>query len=180
MRRFAAALAAVGAIGLMLGGCSIFRTKDNRTCPVAGVLSDLDTVHEYRPGPGRDLTDLQFTAALGDVKGTCKYTAKGVDAEMTVVILGERGPALDRDTVEVEYFVAVTGPDNRVLNKEVFRTTLSFAGGRNRTGSGEELVETIPLPKGADGSLYRTEVGFQLTPEQVEINRRRRAGGSGK
>jgi hypothetical protein len=67
----------------------------------------------------------------------------------------------------------VTAPDQRVIAKQNFRTTLDFRDGRRRTGTSEELVERIPLPPKTDAGDYSIAVGFQLTPEQLEMNRRR-------
>jgi hypothetical protein len=176
MRRLAAALAASCVLVGSLAGCSLFRSKDTRACPRAGIVQDLATMPVYREGPTRDLTDLRYTASLAGLDGGCRFTSRGVEVDMTVAVIGERGPALERDTVDVEYFVAIAGPGQKVLNEETFRTTLDFHGGKTRTGSKEELVERIPLPKGADGEDYFIAVGFRLSPEQVEANRRKRGG----
>ena len=74
---------------------------------------------------------------------------------------------------ELEYFVAVTGPGDQILAKETFGTRLDFAG-RNRIGVAEELAQRIPLPSDSDPGSYAVLVGFQLTPEELADNRRRR------
>jgi hypothetical protein len=174
MRRFAAAVLAVGCLSIALGGCSVFRKKEARSCPTAGVVAELRRHQVYRDGPGRDLTDLRFTAGFGDVRGDCGYDRDNLDVELTVPVVAERGPALDVNSVDIEYFVAVTGPDRRILNKQPFHVRLDFSGGKNRANAIDELViDRIKLPKGVDGGAYAIEVGFQLTPQEVEENRRR-------
>jgi hypothetical protein len=174
MRRFAAAVLAVGCLSIALSGCSIFRKKEERNCPTAGVVGELRRMQSFRPGPSRDLTDVRFTAGFGDVKGDCAYGRNGADVDIIIPVIGERGPALDNDRVEIEYFVAVTAPDRHILNKRVFRTTLDFSGGKSRTSTTDELViDRIQVPKGVDGAGYLIEVGFQLSPQEVEENRRR-------
>lgn len=176
MRQFAAAVAIVGIAPALLAGCSLFRKEDDRSCPTAAIVRDLATVQKYRPGGGRDLTDVSLNAGLARLTGSCVYRSDGVEVEMKLAVIGERGPAFDGTAAPLEYFVAIAGPDHNIIAKQVFATTLDFSGGRNRTGSSEELVQRIPLPKGADGSLYSIAVGFQLTPEELEQNRQRRGG----
>lgn len=169
MRRFLALLA----LALVLSSCSSSR-KDPRACPRLGVVADAADLVRYRAGEGRDLTDQVFSARIGDVVGSCRFDKASANVDMRVSIVAERGPAMTRaDAAEVEYFVAVTGPGDQILAKETFRTRLDFAN-RNRTGVAEELSQRIPLPAGSDPAAYSILVGFQLTPEELSQNRRRR------
>lgn len=161
------------ALALVLASCSS-SPKDPRACPRLGVIADAAELVRYRAGDGRDLTDQLFSARLGDVVGSCRLDKASANVEMRVAIVADRGPAMTRpDEAEVEYFVAVTGPGDEILAKETFRTRLDFAN-RNRTGVAEELSQRIPLPAGSDPGAYSILVGFQLTPEELSDNRRRR------
>jgi hypothetical protein len=174
-------LAALGLASLVLASCGLFRPKDEdrRACPRAAIVGELAELQRYREGPGRDLTDVAVSAQIAGIDGDCTLGRNEVEVTMKVAIVGDRGPGLQGDAAEVEYFVAITAPDEtQPRAKQVFRTLLDFRGGRPRTGSSEELVEKIPLPgareKGAAG--WSILVGFQLTPEELEVNRRRRSG----
>jgi hypothetical protein len=167
-------LAAPLALTLALASCALFKKEETaRACPRLGIVADAAEMTQYRPGAGRDITDQLFTAKLADVSGSCRFDKASANVEMKVSIIAERGAAMREPGSEVEYFVAVTGPQDEILAKENFRTRLDF-GARNRTGSGEELTQRIPLPGSADPGTYAVLVGFQLSPEELAENRRRR------
>ena len=161
------------ALALLLSSCSWFRKDPPRACPRLGIVADAADLTRYRAGGGRDITDQLFTARIGDVAGDCRFDKASANIDMKVSILGERGAAMREPGADIEYFVAVTGPNDQILAKESFRTRLDFDG-RNRTGIAEELSQRIPLPADSDPSAYSVLVGFQLTPGELADNRRRR------
>jgi len=164
----------LAAVGLFLSGCSLFRNEEvARACPRLGIVADAAELVRYREGAGRDITDQLLTAKFSDVSGNCRYDKASANVDMKVSIVAERGAAMHEPGAEVEYFVAVTGPGDEILAKENFRSRLEF-GGRNRAGIVEELAQRIPMPSDTDGSGYSVLVGFQLTPEELANNRRRR------
>lgn len=167
MRRFLL-LALAGAT---LVGCSTAR--DEGSCPRLAILDDLNRVTKFREGPGRDLTDVAYTARLTKADGFCTAEKSGVKVEMKVSVVVERGPAATGNAVDLQYFVAIADANRRVLAKEVFPTRIPFDGNQRLAGSSEEIEERIPLPRGADPSDYSIVVGFQLTPDEIEYNRQR-------
>lgn len=161
------------ALALLLSSCSWFRKDPPLACPRLGIVADAADLARYRPGSGRDITDQLFTARIGDVAGNCLIDKASANIDMKVSIVAERGAAMADPGADIEYFVAVTGPGDQILAKETFRTRLDFAG-RNRSGVAEELSQRIPLPGDSDPADYAVLVGFQLTPEELADNRRRR------
>jgi hypothetical protein len=161
------------ALALLVSSCSWFRKEPPRSCPRLGIVADTAELTRYRPGTGRDITDQLFTAQLGDVAGGCRVDKASANVDMKVSIVAERGAAMTESGADIEYFVAVTGPGDQILAKETFRSRLDFAG-RNRTGIAEELSQRIPLAEGSDPGAYAILVGFQLTPDELADNRRRR------
>ena len=130
----------------------------------------------YRPGPGRDLTDVAYQVEMRDIAYECRYDfddeGDSVAIELNILIIAERGPAAEQDRVEVPYFAAVTNAARHILAKELFTVVLEFPGNAVRAQMVEELAQTIPFPPGADVSAYRSFVGLQLTPGQLEDLRR--------
>ena len=61
------------------------------------------------------------------------------------------------------------------LAKKVFDTEFEFEGNRNRIGATDELTQEIPLTSGDVGEDFDIFVGFQLSPEQLDYNRAKRA-----
>jgi hypothetical protein len=161
------------ALALALGACSLFGSDEPRACPRIGIIGDAAELTRYRAGDARDITDQLYTAQIADAIGTCRFDRASANVELRVALVAERGAAMTDQVAEIEYFVAVTGPEDDILAKENFRTALDFAG-RNRAGVAEELTQRIPMPEDADASRYSVLVGFQLTADELEENRRRR------
>jgi len=135
----------------------------------------------YRPGAGRDLTDVTFEVAIRDIAFECDYdfdgdTGDSVEVRFNILFVAERGPAAEDSRIEVPYFAAVTNANRRILGKKKFTVALEFEGNAVRSQVVEELAHTIPFPPGADGSSYKSFIGLQLTPGQLKDLRRERGG----
>lgn len=139
-------------------------------CPNVSVLAGAESVTQFRPGGGTGPSNVTARGLIGDFVGECTYSENSVVVDLDLPIIGATGPA-GGTTAAYEYFVAVLGPTNRLLGKEIFLTTIDFGD----TGNGavlEELEQVIPLPNGAaTGNRYSILVGFQLTPQQLQYNR---------
>jgi hypothetical protein len=179
------AAGAVLALAIPLAGCGSddtleeeaeqpqvrFVVPDDPTgCPRVVVLRDAAEEVQLRPG-GRDLTDMVARATFGQFDGGCEYDDTGVDVEVTLQLISELGPAATGRQAQFDYFVAVTDPQDVILAKEVFSTTIEFPEGRNVAGVTEELRQRIPLDRLATGPAYDIILGFQLTEDQLDYNR---------
>lgn len=142
------------------------------SCPKVAIVRDLQTVTQFRPGAGRDLTDVVSRAALVDYAGNCEYGSDGVTVNVNLFLVAERGPALQGEQAKYTYFVAMAKPgQDQPATKTTFDTTVDFPPGKNRAGNREELNPRIPLPKDVNAKDWNIFIGFQLTPEQLEYNR---------
>lgn len=159
---------------LFLGGCSLFQKDDPRTCPRLSILNEANRVVIYRDGPGRDLIDVRHEAQIGDISWSCKYSKEQVKVLAKISILAQRGPASTAPEAQFNYFVAVTESGRDILAKEVFQSTIPFPEGRTQAGVFEEIEEIIPLASESDGPNFEIIVGFQLSKDQLEYNRKRR------
>lgn len=164
-------LALLGAL-IPLAACG--STPDG-PCPRVGVLSDAAEVASFREGGGRDLGDLIVFGRLTNVASQCDYDEGELEAEVTLTLQAEIGPAAASGKQQLTYFVAVTETDRRVLAKEVFPLAIAFDDARVVTVRDTVEEVTIPLPAGRRGDSYEILVGFELTPEQLAYNRARRA-----
>ncbi len=162
-------------IALVAAGCGLFgKNVTQHPCPQAGILPEAATLTKFRPGPGRDLTDVLFEARLTNVATICKYDSKGVKVDMRLALVVERGPADRSRKAEFEYFVALPKFHPAPQGKEAFLMTAEFPGGQRRVRLGDEVELRIPLQAGLSAADYRIVVGFQLTKDELEFNRRRR------
>lgn len=138
-------------------------------------LRDAARLVDFR-GEGRDLTDTRYEVRIENTALACEIVEddgeRTVEAEMRILFAAEKGPASESDTVRFGYFVAVGDKDRNILRRREFPLALSLPGNQTRVRAVETISPTIPLRDGESGADYRVYVGFVLTPEQLEYNRR--------
>lgn len=164
-----------GALSL-LQGCGIFTTPaDSPACPRVAVLADAARIVKFKPGQGRDLTDVLYEGQFRDVNGTCAYDMRRghVDLDFSVDIEIARGPAETTRQVSIQYFVAVVDPNQNILGKEKFTSTFRFEGNANRAVITEDVSPRLPLQDVKLGPGYTVLLGFQLSAEELAYVRRR-------
>ena len=171
--RFVALVLASG----FLASCSMLGMGDDKEemtqlCPAASILGNAERVVQFKQGSGKDLIDVMFQAEIGKLNMSCRYLKGRVVTDISFELISERGPAARSRNGDFEYFVAISGPDGRVLAKETFHSKIAFAPNRRRAGILEEIEQSIPLRKDEGGGGYEILVGFQLTEEQMKFNRR--------
>jgi hypothetical protein len=175
MNYFRAGLGLAGAV-LLLTGCSVFsKPAPSPPCPRVTLVPDVGEWVGYREGNGRDITDIRYRATIVDAKGDCRYDGDRLSMDMTVTLYAERGPALaSREPADFEYFVALADPNRGVVSKAIFKGRVVFPAGQDRVSFPDEItIGPVRLPDRNLGPDYTVLLGFQLTPEQLEENRRR-------
>lgn len=145
-------------------------------CPDVRILAVTADLVQFRPGAGRDLTDVEFEVSTENLSGSCSYRRDGtqVEVDLSVTFIVERGPALQGNSVRFPYYIAIVTRDEQIRAKEVFDVDLTFQQGQRRIGVTENSRERIPLGDGEIGLDYQILVGLQLTEEQLAFNRRER------
>ena len=84
-----------------------------------------------------------------------------------------RGPAMRGRTETVPFFVAVV-EGQRILDKQVYRVAATFPANTDRVRITSDPVSlSLPIEPGRTGASYEVLVGFQLTPAELAMNRRR-------
>jgi len=142
-------------------------------CPRPSILRDGADLYRYRGG-GRDLTDLVLQGRITGLGGDCKRNGpKEVLATVSVGMDLTRGPAATSRTADVAYFVAVTDGD-QVLDKRVYPLRAEFSENTDRLRLSGDTVELhLPVTDTKTAASYQVTVGFQLTPTELDENRRR-------
>ncbi len=156
---------------LVFSGCSwlpFTASKPQQACPAAVILRPLANTAVFAPAAEPKPDNVAFYGVLSEVDRSCDYSADAVRVSLDVIIVGQRGPGAKSAAVDLNYFVAVTGPNQQILSKRPFSVRIGFAPDQIRAGVTDHIVETIPLGgrKGSDISLL---VGFQQTPQVVEF-----------
>ena len=125
----------------------------------------------FAPGAAKQPLGVAFYGILSDVGAKCDIGPDAVRARLDVVVIGERGPAAGKaDSLDLQYFVAVTGPDNAVLSKRSFPVHITLPGDARRAGVSDHIEETIALAGRSTNDLSIV-LGFQQNPEIVEFYR---------
>jgi hypothetical protein len=179
--RTARATAAGLALAMALAGCG--STPEPPECPPVSVLSEAASLTLFAPGPGRDLVDVDFRAALTDLRSGCIYAKeKGGASKLVVavapVLVATRGPANEDRKADFQYFVSVVGRDAEILNKQLFPVSVTFPANSTRV----DIVQDDPpvsvdLPTGpASEAYYQIVLGLQLSEDELEYNRRTAGG----
>jgi len=172
VRRPRAAPSAVLICLLALSGCgwigSSSASKSSEACPGTVILRPLANTAVFGPAPERRPDNVSFYGLLSEAEAKCMYSGDAMRLILDVVVVAERGPAAKADSVDFQYFVAVTGPDQAILSKKPFPVRIVFDGPGKRSGVTDHIEEAIPLGgnKGADLNIV---VGFQQSPEVVDF-----------
>jgi hypothetical protein len=159
---------------LALAGCG-GGTQDAfaPACPGAAIVRDAADLSRYHGGQ-RDLVDTELEGRITGINGNCKRD--GADTVVTTVQVGielTRGPAAPGRRAELAYFVAVLDGES-ILDKQVFPLRAEFPPNADRLRlSGDDVELRLPVRENKTAAAYRIEVGFQLTPEELEANRSR-------
>ena len=167
---------------LGVAGCTVFQEEEPPPpCPRVSILGDAAALTKFRPGPGRDLTDVLYEGVVSGVTGSCAYADDGKRAnralsmKVALVIEAARGPANRDGRAPFPYFVGITDSSRNVLNKQRFSVTVVFPGNRTRlVVTDTPVVLEIPVKAGQSRQDLTVVVGFQLSRAELEYNRRAR------
>ncbi|PKU23751.1 hypothetical protein [Telmatospirillum siberiense] len=164
---------------LALSACKAFDKEEPPLCPRVSALADSVTLTKFKPGPGRDLTDVELKAEMTSYHGSCHYDAeaKQMHVLLEVGIDAERRPGLAGRTAQVAYYIAVPTfyPDPKA--KQILPVTLQFADDSNRLHYTDSEVDiAIPMANFKDLTKYEVFVGLQLTPDELAFNRQQKRG----
>ncbi len=168
-----AAPAAVAVGLLVLSGCSWLpfsssSTPPAQSCPTAVILRPLSNTAAFGSAPERNPENVAFYGLLSEVDRKCDYAGDAMHLSLDVIIVGQRGPAGKTNTVDLTYFVAVTGPNQSILSKKPFTVRITFEPDQIRAGVTDHIEEVIPLA-GHKGTDLNILVGFQQSPEILDF-----------
>lgn len=164
--RLRAARTALGPIlmVLTLGGCyGPERNTFAPACPAAAALPGAGELALYRPGGGRDLTDVQIEGSVLGASGSCVYGSKPqtVDATLALRLRFQRGPAAPTRQANIPYFVAVARGED-ILAKQVRIVRVDFPPNVDAvTVTTDPLLLTLPVGPDRSAAAYQVWVGFQ-------------------
>ncbi len=163
----------VAAIIPFLSACGAFGPKKPAPrCPDVLLLKHANSVTYFKPGPGRDITDVLGTIAIVDFKGECDYNKKRTKVRITLNVAFDvrRGPADRTKAMNFRYFVAIPKFHPAPQGKSVFPLQAKFRGNQTRLNLIDEIRLEIPMPPYPKVDEYTVYMGIQLTPQQLKYN----------
>jgi hypothetical protein len=173
--RSAPAAQCAALLGLLaLSGCGWFSHAPEKTaqaCPGAVILQPLKNMAIFGPGPERGPDNVAFYGLLDEVDSKCTYSAGAVLTKLDVIVIGQRGPKANGNSIDLDYFVAVTAPQQTILSKKPFRVHIVFPPTGIRAGVTDRIDEEIALGD-RKGSDLTFDLGFQQPPDVVDFYKR--------
>lgn len=160
---------------LVLTACAdLLDAGPKEPCPRLSILRDAAQVTYFLEGAGRDLRDVRYQARFGTVASECKVDQGKVVTRTAIEIVAARGPVASEITGGFAFFVALIDPAERILAKEVFTSPFEFDRDQRRSGIVEQIQQRFTLRSGERANQYGILIGFQLSREQLEYNRKNR------
>lgn len=180
-RRRAGARALALALPVLLAACGGGGTpppSGAAPCPRIAILADGADLTRFRPGAARDLTALTLDARIAGFDASCDYAGRDRDAlevRLTPRFEAERGPAAEGRSADLPWFAALSDSgDTRLFARQAEVTRVTFPPNVQRAGAtGRPVRVTVPLGEGRRAADYILRLSFQLTPEELALNRQR-------
>lgn len=157
-------------ISFSLAGCATKNTAPP-PCPAVLKVGDASRLTKFA-GPSEDLTDAAFEAKIDGMTSKCFYGEGGIRTELKIQFSASRAPRFSGDSAKFQYFIAVTGPNQKPLAREVFDAEIDMSGQKVRNIAVDEIEPLIPLKQGENGDYFRIYVGFILDEKELAYNRR--------
>jgi hypothetical protein len=160
-----------------LAACGPSKNVFAPACPQPRFVQSLSDLVRFRPGGGQDITDLVLQGRLLRVDGTCAYGDSQTELQTTatVVVDLQRGIAMQGRQADVPIFVAVADGDV-VRDKRIYTLHVEFPSNVDRaTATSPEIDMTLPISATKSGAAYGIIAGFQLTPDELAVNRQHAA-----
>jgi len=156
---------------LALSGCS---TDKASNCPMAVILADASQVTIFKPGAPQDLAGEAYRVALVAISTDCSINKKTgeTDSSYRVNFRATRAPSAEAAHYTVPYFVAVTQAD-RLIEKRILQVSFDFGAGDSVATFSESPDDfDIRVENGHQPIEYELMAGFQMTPAQVDYNKK--------
>lgn len=170
MRRFLRCAAIPGVLMLALAGCGSTDSVGKLVCPTPLIAPDLDVLAQLRPG-GSGPDDVRMGVKVMSVNTSCSTEKVGLSARTRIGFLAARtDPAVKQG--DFAYFVAIADAQHNILNKKEYKVSVEFSPRQNQIQISDEVTVGLPLHDLSNGGKYAIVVGLQLTPEQLEFNRK--------
>ncbi len=170
------ALLPAALLALAAAGCAPTRIEDRLvSCPQLSLPADVADLTRHLPGAPPDLSTLVLDVRVSAVDGDCRRGRRDESVETAIGLRMQvdRGPAATGRAAQIPWFIAVLDGD-RILQRQTFVLPVAFAPNTTRAEVATQRVPiSFPVRQGRRVQELRVLVGLQLSPEELEVNRRR-------
>lgn len=170
MHRFRQEIAVLGLLMLGLAGCGGTKSIGKLSCPTPLIAPDLDAAAVLRPG-GSGPEDLRFGVKLASVNSKCSTEKIGLSADIRIAFVVARADQQVKRG-DFAYFVAIADAQRNILTKKEYKVGVEFSPRLKQLNVTDQVAVGLPLHDLSNGGKYLIIVGLQLTPEQLEFNRK--------
>ena len=94
--------------------------------------------------------------------------------ELSTAMEATRGPANEKGEIRFVYFVAILDTNKTVLTRATFPMVALFQGRETRLDFADDVTVTIPRKKGDMPRDYIVYVGFEMSPDELAYNRKKK------
>ncbi|MFP4097181.1 MAG: hypothetical protein ACLFP8_00635 [Alphaproteobacteria bacterium] len=145
-------------------------------CPKVEIVDDLSSISDFSNPRKQIEQNLISRVDLKSAESTCKLSSKTAIADLKLLFEGKLGPkgrnsSTEKPFFSYPFFVAVTTPTGRIIAKEIFAASITYATNEEEHIYFESLRQIIPIKSKNQANNYRILIGFQVTPEQLDYNR---------
>ncbi len=164
--------------GLVLVACTAREAPVVR-CPVTRGLEAAAQLTRFKPGPGRDITDILFEAEFVEISGTCEIDDDEIEVELKLVINASRGAADTSREASFAFILAVVDNDRNFIVHEgralrrPFVGLVEFPGNQTRVIYTDKFELTIPKSPAQSADDFLIFISFELSADELEYNRGR-------
>jgi hypothetical protein len=166
---------------LLLTGCGLFSAPLDDSpapCPRIAILAEGADLTRYVAGAPRDLTTQTLDARIGGFQARCDWAGRdrrALNIELIPLFEVERGPAAEGRVADLPWFLALTAPgDSAVLARDAYVTRVTFPANVQRVQQpGQRARVVLPITEGQPVGEHLLRLSFQLTPDELALNRAR-------
>lgn len=145
-------------------------------CPQLEIYPDMNSISFFKGG---DKTKLIASASIGDLRGACNVRNNTLELDLKMLVdarMGQHGryqtDPMAEELQSYPYYVALINKVTaEVEYKKIFASIVRFPAKQMVQSKYEDVFINIPLPTGQTKDGYILNIGFQLTPEQLDHNR---------
>ena len=172
-------LAVLAGLAIILAGCaedSLFGgggELSGLACPQVAILEAPGELTRFSGGKIGKITDVLFQAKMEVRQAYCDIEDKSIFVTADAMLGVIRGPAETTGEVKFSFFVAILNGKKEVVLRETFPIVVKFEGPKRKILFEDTVSVEIDRKENIDPATYTVYAGFEMTPEELEFNRRR-------